>query len=82
MFIVFKDDAIMNDDVIINNPPPDGFTTLPPSTLVKTWLMLAYDTSEDMEYPRMRAISIIRLVFGSIDAAEKYLHDDNYQQAS
>lgn len=59
------------------NNPPIGFTTLPPKTLVRTWISLSKDTSTDMEHVRERSLDVIKLVFGSIDVAEEYLEHEN-----
>lgn len=58
------------------NNPPIGFTTLPPKTLVKTWISLSRDTSADMEHVRRRSLDVIKLVFGSIQVAEEYLEQE------
>lgn len=59
------------------NNPPIGFTTLPPKTLVRTWISLSKDKSSDMEHVRKRSIDVIKLVFGSIEVAEKYLEQES-----
>lgn len=58
----------------MNEAPP--IQTLPPVVLVKTWIMLTKDKAADMQYARKRAIDIIALIFGSVEAAKQYIAEN------
>lgn len=58
------------------------FTTPPPVAIVKTWLLLTKDNSEDFEYARKRAINILELLFGGLDDAELYVTENEKSEHS
>ena len=58
------------------------FTTPPPVAIVKTWLLLSKEKSEDFEYARKRAINILELLFGSLDNAELYVTENEKSEHS
>ena len=61
-----------------------SFTTPPPVVLVQTWIAIINQHGEDFAYARKRAQDILDLLFGSVNAAKKYVeqHKNNEKQIS
>ena len=51
----------------------------PPVVLVQTWLAMSKQAGQENEYTRNRAVDLLLLVFGSLEFAERYVHNNSVE---